>query len=445
MRNSLSVRYALVVCVAGVILASCNSTAFQSSVPGPTTFNPTQAQALPAGSTIARETGGGQPRYNSLRRLSVTERLGHSFGAAGSGDGYDPQAALLYVNGTFYGTTADGGMNGYGTVFAISSNSQRKETVLHSFDSTDGAYPVAELIDVNGTLYGTTFDGGANGTGTVFSITQSGNLTTLYSFGAYGGSDGNNPRGALTECNGTLCGTTSNGGTYDDGTVFSVTTTGQENVLYSFAGGSDGSGPDAGLIKINGRLYGTTIFGGPYNRGIVFSVTTSGSEKVLHSFSGSPDGAGPEAGLTYVDGTIYGTTSYGGIGCTDDVGCGTVFAINASGNESVLYSFAGSAADGVGPAANLLNVNGTLYGTTRVGGAYSKGSVFSITTSGQEAVLYSFKGRGTGRPDGQIPSSGLIDISGVGGFTLFGTTEGGGAYTGCQSLIGCGTVYALTP
>jgi uncharacterized repeat protein (TIGR03803 family) len=439
MRILNSARDALVVYAVVAALAGCNS-GLQSSVPGPTGFNP--AQTVPTGSAIGRETGDGQLRHNSLGRASVTDRLIHCFGAAG--DGLLPYAALLDVNGTLYGTTSRGGANGYGTVFAITSG---KETVVHSFDSTDGAYPQAKLIDVNGTLYGTTPTGGANGSGTVFSIRQSSELSTVYNF--MGGSDGSGPAGVLTNVNGTLYGTTETGGTYNDGTVFSVNTTGYKTVLHSFGGPGDGINPLAGLLNINGTLYGTTYEGGTTGCeepcGTVFSVTTSGSEKVLHRFSRPPDGRAPLAGLTNVNGTIYGTTDGGGTGTCE---CGTVFSIDASGNEKVLHSFAGPP-DGEYPQANLLNVNGTLYGTTIEGGlgcgGLGCGVVFSVTTSGQEAVLYSFKGIGTGHPDGSDPVSALIDVKG----TLFGTTARGGAYGANKECGGfprrCGTVFAVTP
>ncbi len=365
MRNLILVRYELVVCVVGVILASCNSGGSQSSVPSPTRFNPAQGKTLQTGSVIARESGGRQLRYNSLRHSSVTERLVHSF--ALHGDGHFPETALLDVNGT----TVYGGLypEEAGTVFKITRSG--KETVLQNFDNTDGAYPLAKLIKVNGTLYGTTSGGGTSsgGSGAVYKITQSGKLTTLHKFTRR--YDGAGPQGALTNVNGTLYGTTNLGGTYNLGTVFSITTTGHETALHSFAGGSDGDGPQAGLISINGFLYGTTSGGGSSGDGTVFSVTTSGSEKVLHSFSGPPDGDFPIAGLTNVDGTIYGTTDDGGFSktCYPSSGCGTVFSMDASGNEKVLYSFGGPP-DGAGPMANLLNVNGTLYGTTQSGGAY---------------------------------------------------------------------------
>ena len=164
-----------------------------------------------------------------------------------------------------------------------------KETVLHNFDSTDGANPTAKLININGTLYGTTPERGANGYGTVFSITQSGHLTTVYNFAGYP-TDGASPVGALTNVNGTLYGETFEGGTYNDGTVFSVTTTGHETVLHSFADGSDGCCPRVGgLININGTLYGTTTEGGGAGScgngcGTVFEVPPLAGERASQFF-----------------------------------------------------------------------------------------------------------------------------------------------------------------
>jgi uncharacterized repeat protein (TIGR03803 family) len=191
---------------------------------------------------------------------------------------------------------------------------------------------------------------------------------------------------------------------------------------------SGGAPPSHGrLLDLNGTLYGTASVGGKYGEGTVFSLSTSGREKLLYSFKGGgKDGADPEGGLVAVKHTLYGTTSGGGA-----YGDGTVFSITPTGTEKVLHSFTGS--DGKAPLATLLNVNGTLYGTTSSGGAsyppYGGGTVFSITLSGHETVLYSFKGEG----DGAGPQSGVIDVNG----TFYGTTVGGGD-------MGVGTVYSIT-
>jgi uncharacterized repeat protein (TIGR03803 family) len=320
--------------------------------------------------------------------------------------------------------------------------------VLYSFKGgNDGRDPHAgPLIKVKGTLYGTTVYGGGPCHdrclgGTVFGITPSGSETVIHSF-EVSSEDGKNPRAGLIDVMGTLYGTTVRGGDASCfcGTVFKVTLSGAETVLYSFAGKPDGFGPDAGLLDVNGTLYGTTINGGAHGDGTVFAIPNSGGETVLHSFAGKPDGAHPYAGLVSVNGTLYGTTTGGGANCGSSGGCGTVFTIGTSGAESVLYSFKGGSGDGKYPTqAALLDVNGTLYGTTKHGGTNDRGTVFSITTSGKEAVVHSF----AGSQDGVFPYGGLLDING----TLYGTTSNGGSVAcGVRygDIHGCGTVFKTT-
>jgi uncharacterized repeat protein (TIGR03803 family) len=333
--------------------------------------------------------------------------------------------------------------SGCGTVYSITPSGT--ETVLHSFKGAkDGAIPAARLIVLNGTLYGTTSDafGSAKcpgqGCGTVFSITPLGHETVLHRF-AGPPDDGEGPVARLLNVNGTLYGTTVEGGANicNCGTVFSITRGGKEKVLYSFRSGTDGAYPRAGLVEVKGTLYGTTLSGGAYSTyycssregpgcGTVFTITPSGKEKVLHSFGNGTDGTHPNTALIEVKGTLYGATGGGGTS-----GLGTVFSITPSGRETVLHSFSGP--DGQKPTATLLNVNGTLYGTTYQGGAYSGGTVFSITLSGSETVLYSFKGPASGQGGHYPLDSGVIDVNG----TLYGTTWMGGAH-------GDGTVYSIT-
>jgi uncharacterized repeat protein (TIGR03803 family) len=372
----------------------------------------------------------------TAERARVRPAYGVLYGfKGGTGDGFYPEARLINVNGTLYGTTVNGGANhSSGTVFAITTSGG--ETVLHSFGgSGDGGEPYAGLINVGGTLYGTTYYGGANTYGTVFSITTSGTETVLHSF-AGGSGDGEGPEAGLVNVEGTLYGATYDGGAHGEGTVFALTTSGEERVVYSFAGGSgDGQWPVAGLIGVNGTLYGTTPDGGEncegsftFGCGTVFAVTTSGQETVLHSFGGAGDGDEPSAGLINVKGTLYGTTILGGANCGSGDGCGTVFAITPSGKERVVYSFKGGT-DGKYPEASLINIKGTLYGTTYEGGSKNGGTVFAFT-HGKESVLHSFKGG----KDGVAPLAALVGVNG----TLYGTTYDGGAYNS-------GTVFSLSP
>ncbi|HTT83603.1 MAG TPA: choice-of-anchor tandem repeat GloVer-containing protein [Rhizomicrobium sp.] len=275
------------------------------------------------------------------------------------------------------------------------------EKVVHSFaGGTDGARPFGNVLDVKGTLYGTTINGGKGchklGCGTAFSIKLS---------------------------------------------------TGVEAVRYSF--GNHGPAPEGGLIDVNGKLYGTTFYGGGKGCGgpgcgTVFSLDMkTGTEKVLYSFcrqQNCADGRYPAAGLTEVGATLYGTTSQGGVNCANEGGCGTVISINPqTGAETVLYSFCGqqNCADGWGPLADMIGINGILYGTTALGGAYNDGTVFSLDpATGEETVLYSF----SGGADGQYPAAALTNVNGV----LYGTTAYGGG-TGCEGSSGCGTVFSLDP
>jgi uncharacterized repeat protein (TIGR03803 family) len=314
-------------------------------------------------------------------------------------------------------------------------------TILHSFGKrySGGQEPKAALIDVNGMLYGTTFAGGstacAGGCGVVFSIAPSGKETTLYRF--EGGNDGANPSASLLAVKGVLYGTTEYGGGGGEyGTVFTVSTNGSESVLYRFQGyfyGQDGANPVASLIDVRGKLYGTTVTGGFYEYGgTVFKLTTSGKEKVLHSFSQSfLDGGSPVANLLNVKGTLYGTTEYGGQACSCQGG-GTVFSITRTGAEKMLYGFNIYAnPEGSSPIAALIDVNGLLYGTAAGNGVNGGGTAFSVTTSGSLSVLYSF-GPGFG-PDASGPGAPLLNVKD----TLYGTTEFGGVY-------GKGTVFKMS-
>ena len=161
-------------------------------------------------------------------------------------------------------------------------------------------------------------------------------------------------------------------------------------VLYRFAGSPDGAIPYADLINVEGKLYGTTLEGGRsrcgygLGCGTVYSVTTAGSEKVRHTFAGGTDGDLPYASLIDVNDTLYGTTRYGGgSGCAQNFGCGTIYRTSVTGSEKVLYRFT-NYSNGTQPFAGLINVNGTLYGTTAYGGSSDNGTVFSMSTKGVE-------------------------------------------------------------
>jgi uncharacterized repeat protein (TIGR03803 family) len=364
----------------------------------------------------------------------------------GGSDGAYPYSDLINVNGSLYGTTySGGGTNGAGTVFRLTTSGD--ENVVYRFaGGSDGAHPEAGLVSVHGVLYGTTTGGGSGcgtgGCGTVFSVTTSGAEQVLHRFA--GGADGASPEAGLVSLNGTLYGTTTVGGSGCGsggcGTVFSVTPSGAENVVYRFAGGpSDGAYPHAALINVNRKLYGTTQYGGSGSgpgRGIVFSLTAGGTERVLYRFAGATDGAFPQAGLLATNGILYGTTEHGG-SKRKEYTCGTVFSVTMGRTEKVLYSF-GCHPDAQNPVAGLIRLGKTLYGTTLYGGEEGglDGTLYSLTKAGVETVLHSFR---FGHDGGQ-PQAGLVNRNG----TLYGTTSRGGVH-GCSDNKGCGTIFTFTP
>jgi uncharacterized repeat protein (TIGR03803 family) len=326
----------------------------------------------------------------------------HSF--AGS-NGMEPAAGLLRdAAGNLFGTTVVGGdiscapPYGCGTVFKLSSVTG-KEAVVHKFTgSPDGWNPTALLVeDAAGNLYGTTYQGGDD------------------AFGA----------------------------------VFKVDAAGKESVLYSFPGGSDGCFPYPGVVlDSDGNLYGVAFDGGVSGScnngyGLVFRIDTSGNETVLHTFSGGSDGANPDSVLLFDSkGNLYGTTENGGSGQCGGTGCGTVFELSPQSGggwaETILYAFCSlsSCADGEAPGGLILDASGDLYGTTYYGGKSGDGTVFELDSSRKETVLYSF----TGGSDGSSPNGGLaVDEDG----NFYGTAEVGGAV--CYTRYTCGVVFKITP
>jgi len=301
-------------------------------------------------------------------------------------DGEFPYAALVQAtNGSLYGTTTGGGANGDGTVFKITTGGAL--TTLHSFDGTDGYLPYTALVQAtNGNLYGMTVQGGANGDGSIFKITPSGTLTTLYSFCSLSGcTDGKTPLSALVQAtNGNLYGTTFVGGANGYGTVFKITPSGTLTTLLSFDYTNNGGNPEAGLVEAaNGNLYGTTSdgFAPGGNYGTVFKITPSGTLTTLHSFcslTNCADGYLSDAALVQAtDGNFYGTTVVGGTHCIPDGGCGTIFKITPSGTLTTLHSF--DVTDGETPETGLAqDTNGKFYGTTQAGGADNGGTIYSL-------------------------------------------------------------------
>lgn len=359
-------------------------------------------------------------------------------------DGINPIAGLILSGDTLYGTAFFGGDLGWGTVFSINVNGT-SFTNLHSLTSGgEGAKPYAGLISSGNTLYGTTVDGGSSNGGTVFAVNANGTgFTNLHSFTAnpgplYTNSDGAHPVAGLVISGNTLYGTCQSGGSLRYGTIFTVNAdgTGFTN-LHTFSRSSDGASPQAGMILSGNTLYGTTAAGGTFDNGTVFAITTDGSGFTnLHSFAGYPSGgAGSYAPLLLSGDTLYGTTASGG--SSDN---GTVFAINTNGSGfTTLHHFTAlnnsTNHDGKFPRAGLFLSGNTLYGTAYEGGSSGHGTVFAINTDGSGfTTLHHFTPLNNfTNSDGAYPFAGL----GLSGNTLFGT-----AFTGGSS--GNGTIFNIS-
>lgn len=375
-------------------------------------------------------------------------------------DGEYPEGSVIHVNGTLYGTTTIGGAYRYGTVFSLNLHTGA-EAVLYSFcpiegPCTDGAIPETSLVNIKGTLYGTTAAGGANwgysgscgqefGCGTVFSLNRrTGAEAVLYSFCSERYCrDGYWPEGNVINIGSSLYGTTYYGGKHTChygygkgcGTVFSLhPKTGAETVLHSFVSSrahpTDGRFPDSGMIDVDGLLYGTTLDGGTSpDGGTVFSVVPTTGAEIAYSLS---SGGSPGGGLIDLKGMLYGTLGLGGT-----YGKGVVFLFNPkTGAQTVLYSFCSQqdCTDGSEPSGGVIDVGGRLYGTTTSGGKYDAGTVFSLDpNTGAETVIYSFCSKAA-CADGEYPSYAMIKLNG----TLYGVTTYGGAHN-------AGTVFSIVP
>jgi uncharacterized repeat protein (TIGR03803 family) len=374
------------------------------------------ASIPPSGSSLASASATGDAQSGHFRLL-------HAFG--NSPDGTNPFGGLTQLDGSLYGGTESGGAYGDGAIYSLSITG--KEKIIHSFDGSDGWGTYAELLAYNGVLYGAG-GVGVNFYGSVFSITPSGSFTVLHKFA---GVDGINPSAGLIAVNGMLYGTTYQGGADGVGVVYAIDPSGNERVVYSFGSYSnDGTYPAGTLVFWKHKLYGTTNGGGTSNDGTVFSLTTSGNETVLHNFGSGSDGKAPYASnLAPLDGSLYGTTGSGGTHAR-----GIVFQVLPSGTVRTVYNFGDQKTDGGWPYAGVIAYRNALYGTTDGGGAGGQGTIFRITTNGNERVVYAFSG-----DDGSSSYSRLLPE----GTNMYGTTFNGGQYggTGFQG----GTAFRFTP
>jgi uncharacterized repeat protein (TIGR03803 family) len=312
-------------------------------------------------------------------------------------------------NGILYGTTQLGGRSGLGTIFTVSSSGEI--STLVSFTGANGSNPTAGVVQgADGALYGTTRTGGVNSRGTVFRVTPAGLLTTISPFP---GTDApSSPNAALVlGTDGNFYGTSSSGGTDDLGTIFKVTPAGLGSTVVHFKG-TNGSRPMAGLfLANNGMFYGTTVQGGANNKGTIFAMTPAGTLTTLVSFDGV-NGEAPAATLTAApDGKLYGSTTKGGAN-----NLGNVFSITLDGQFTVVADCVKETGGAI-RGALLLGQDGNFYGTASSGGTAAKafGTIFRLTTAGVFTRLRSFDG-----PNGETPESNLL--AGIDG-NLYGTTH----------------------
>jgi uncharacterized repeat protein (TIGR03803 family) len=361
-------------------------------------------------------------------------------------NGSQPAGPLIQgSDGNFYGTTFTGGTAGLGTVFQITP--QGTLTTLYNF-GTAASYPGNGLVLGNdGLFYGTAEEGAmGNEGGSVFTITPSGALTTLYDFTctSTGCPDGAGAGALVQGTDGNFYGTTGLGGANNSGTFFSITAAGQFTKLYDFCSGCY-SGP---LIQgSDGNFYGTSVFGGQFGEGMVYQITPAGVLTELYSFclgQGCVNGWNPYAGLVQgTDGNFYGSTSAGGLH-----NAGTVFRITPSGQLTTLYNFCsvmekGFCADGSRPTNALIQAtDGNFYGVTEEGGTgtfgaclHSKagcGTIFRLTPSGVLTTLYNFCSA-SACADGSLPDDGNALLEASDG-TFYGTTPSSG-FSGVDGVV----------
>jgi uncharacterized repeat protein (TIGR03803 family) len=504
-------------------------------------FGPTALTRASDGNLYGATRSGGTDLHGTIFRVTDTGVYTLLYEFAQSPDGSFPtDRPIQAADGNLYGTTTMGGPSGAGTLYTISLTGTYSQ--LHAFDAaTEGKHPSGALVQAaDGALYGAARDGGPYLQGTVFRATSAGMMSAVYPFLV--SPEGIEPRaGLLRASDGNLYGTTFQGGTFGLGTVFKMTSSGAFTTLASFNEANLGVFPMAPLVQASdGNLYGTTIgragdplFGypgavpatifkvspagavtrlvafsvseliGPVSAvveasdgflygttrgtylstrttfGRIFRVSLAGDLTFLFDFAGSDLGSWPEGALVRAtDGDLYGTTSsfflrpgagvfkvrllprgsystfkihtfnldvdgdfpaaglvqatdgdFYGTTRGDSARPGTVFRMRADGSTSVLHAFTG-VPDGATPLAALLQgADGAFYGTTQKGGEFDAGTIFRVTAAGDYSVLYSF----TGGTDGGQPVGSLIQLPDG---RFYGTTSTGGA-------SGAGVVFRL--
>lgn len=357
---------------------------------------------------------------------TASEVISYSFCSSNDcTDGKTPVAsAIQAADGNYYGTTLAGGANNFGSIYKMTPNGTLA-TVYSFTGAGDGGFPASALIQgSDGDLYGTTigtYSGTTSGAqfGTIFKLTTSGTLTTLYTFGS-SANTGSYPQPALVQgSDGSFYGVAPGGGSSSTpGFVYKITSAGSLTTLYTFCNATnctDGYEPTGTLVQgTDGNFYGVTYWGGSgvSASGTVFRISSSGSFTSLYSFcktqsSDCTDGTNPQGGLVQAaDGNLYGSTVNGG-GFTGVVDGGTFFRITPSGTLTTLVDGFFCAGTGCYPSNTFtLGSDGNLYSVFNNGGNEGPyilgGTFYELTTTGGFQVLYNFCSQAN-CADGEIP------------------------------------------
>lgn len=350
---------------------------------------------LEDGSVAGTTTSGGANNFGTVFTYNDDSGLTkiHDFSLPLAGSA--PNGSI--ISGTdFFGVTASGGLFNTGVFYTNGLDGVR--TKIYDFNGTvDGQNPNGEIIEVeDGVFYGTLRFGGPNSAGTVYSLTENGEFELLHAFD--GSTNGQFPySGVLAHSDGNLYGTTINGGNNGDGIIYRITQEGSFEKLHDLFGFFDGESPEAGLIEgLDGLLYGLTTEGGNFNGGTLFQYNSEASTyTVVHQFATSTDGSAPIGDLLlHSDGNFYGTTTENGSGE------GTLFRYNLSTGFEVLHSFA-PVADGFLPTGSLAEDEvGTIYGFCSQGGEFNGGTAFKYSADNGFQKIYDFSAGDSQRPIG---------------------------------------------
>ena len=358
-------------------------------------YYPAAGVILDGGGKLYGTAGGGViGGFGVVYAASVGGDYNVLYAFEGQGDGSGPNGVITDSVGNLYGTTYSGGISENGVVFRVDPSGNEK--VLYSFSgSGDGAGPKVGLArDAAGNLFGVTTAGGmtgpcvVNSCGVVFQLTPDGMETVLHNF--TGGADGVDPSSALVlDAQGNLYGTAFEGGAFNQGLIYKIDTAGNYRTVYDFQGGAKGGNPSGTFVRdAAGNIYGPAGGGDftgacsntlPYGCGIVYKLDTSGNLTVLHTFAGGTDGTTPLNVVLDSAGNLYGNTDEGGIGDAT-YGSGLVFKVDTGGNYSVVYDFNCDADTGCFPeGALVLDRAGDIYGTTYQGGERETGIIYRLT------------------------------------------------------------------